>query len=1258
MIVFDQRRLPLDDGSDELANELEYLISDMDDGQPQFADQFYQLPARIEPLFCQKHKYPILRIIMSVLVLVGSCGVFIGMGCYSLFVLKPTPVIDKSYNAFTILNHKASENFDALSLAVKYNQSKFFRVRRSAQNHFSYPNTIQETEQDFLYDQKKSITKRSSGSADYTQSYNVWKMQVIFLAKGGDANIFTKERIRSIHEIEQKIRQHKHYPNFCYRDLSIIGKDPAVDSCNGCAPLNSLLTYFYPSQDSSGQLHYDGFGSNMANIDSAVNMAMTHSGFYYYVDEKANKSNHRSSLLRTEVLFGFPLKGYKDIGASRSQQTELFKDFVITYIDLFSKLSTSQIEVLYGGKEIFDYEVDTTFWNDIKLAAFVLGAVVVFMLVLSFSVWLMFWGTLSIILSFPLALFFYRVVFGIQTLGILNGAAAFVIIGIGVDDVFVFINIFRQSKHLKSSIAKVIHTVKTAGKATFFTSFTTAAAFAANMASSIPAIHQFGLFMSLIVSSCWITVMLIMPPALYLWSLTFARCERRILDSLCGCLPWKKRQHSLPRDVSKFICGDKPVDDGRSEAARSFDNVEEDLDVPMLSIYDTADYIDPNGDDDVPMLIPDPNVNQLDQPTEEPISSDGLMLQSILYKYLALPVIKARWIILGVSTVLLCVSVGLMTQLKPSSKPPQLFQEDTNLQRMLNLKAKLSMIDTLKCPRCSAMYSLKPEEQPQISQRSQVHTTPPDPVKLQTTGKPKPTPKTTVGTPPVTKRTYNPPVSHQYLPSTPVSIQPAETEKITDTPKVSFPVPFPVPSTTLPKITPKTSSTSTHQSHKSPDAGTPDHHPDSPTPQSAPKNLDLCSNHNCKDIKERPLLKSGTDVHVVFGIKGIDRSQLHAEHVVEEFRGTTVFDEKFSTYFKFNKNFLDGLNVLCRICKLIASNSELVLNGSADCIPQEFQAFTARMPDECKNLPVQKKAANRQLQLHLKAVGGSTFDRSGVLWLAFAFESTTSKADSYFSAYGDYRKWEKFINHIRDTELKPDSPLYSMFQTSEFWTKVMMEVVAVSSAIYGLVLSLVICVIAVAVFTGHVVLLLVVLITILKMICMVVGIFYIAGWEMGGVEAVSLSILVGSSVDYCVHLVESYQLASKALPSNLKGDAKKARQWRTSAAVTHIGVSVLSSAFTTIIAAIPLTQTKIQPFRKFGQILALNTTVSIIYAVTVCSSLLSSFAPAFFSATWKSTLKISVATFTVVGLVILTFFVLSTQGIMVPGPNGEPLFSH
>ena len=39
---------------------------------------------------------------------------------------------------------------------------------------------------------------------------------------------------------------------------------------------------------------------------------------------------------------------------------------------------------------------------------------------------------------------------------------------------------------------------------------------------------------------------------------------------------------------------------------------------------------------------------------------------------------------------------------------------------------------------------------------------------------------------------------------------------------------------------------------------------------------------------------------------------------------------------------------------------------------------------------------------------------------------------------------------------------------------------------------------------------------------LVIAVFYVAGWTLGAVEAISLSILVGTSVDYTVHLTENY----------------------------------------------------------------------------------------------------------------------------------------
>ena len=62
---------------------------------------------------------------------------------------------------------------------------------------------------------------------------------------------------------------------------------------------------------------------------------------------------------------------------------------------------------------------------------------------------------------------------------------------------FVFINTFRQSSSITSMRDRMWHTLTAAGKATFFTSLTTAAAFAANIFSSVILSGCFSAFVAL-----------------------------------------------------------------------------------------------------------------------------------------------------------------------------------------------------------------------------------------------------------------------------------------------------------------------------------------------------------------------------------------------------------------------------------------------------------------------------------------------------------------------------------------------------------------------------------------------------------------------------------------------------------------------------------------------------------------------------------------------------------------------------------------
>ena len=46
--------------------------------------------------------------------------------------------------------------------------------------------------------------------------------------------------------------------------------------------------------------------------------------------------------------------------------------------------------------------------------------------------------------------------------------------------------------------------------------------------------------------------------------------------------------------------------------------------------------------------------------------------------------------------------------------------------------------------------------------------------------------------------------------------------------------------------------------------------------------------------------------------------------------------------------------------------------------------------------------------------------------------------------------------------------------------------------------------------------------TIFEILVTLLALFKLFGWKLGIVEAISLSILVGNSLDYCIHLTEGY----------------------------------------------------------------------------------------------------------------------------------------
>ena len=128
-----------------------------------------------------------------------------------------------------------------------------------------------------------------------------------------------------------------------------------------------------------------------------------------------------------------------------------------------------------------------------------------------------------------------------------------------------------------------------------------------------------------------------------------------------------------------------------------------------------------------------------------------------------------------------------------------------------------------------------------------------------------------------------------------------------------------------------------------------------------------------------------------------------------------------------------------------------------------------------------------------------------------------------------YQKWEDFLaNELK--EISREQTLYdkagdlfsSAFQTGEHWVQVNLELVAVYGSIYGILISFSLCSLVVAVLSHNWRIVLAMFLTIMSILFSLLGLFSMFGWRLGIVEAVSLSILVGNALDYCIHLSEGY----------------------------------------------------------------------------------------------------------------------------------------
>ena len=319
------------------------------------------------------------------------------------------------------------------------------------------------------------------------------------------------------------------------------------------------------------------------------------------------------------------------------------------------------------------------------------------------------------------------------------------------------------------------------------------------------------------------------------------------------------------------------------------------------------------------------------------------------------------------------------------------------------------------------------------------------------------------------------------------------------------------------------------------------------------------------------------EVNVVFGIREnyVDRIGSAKSRLADDTSlWRPVFDDKLGTMI-----YTGTAADWARLCSDI-TNSSLVIPGQyAGCMATATALATRVLPGD--------------LPLPTTCIGQAQ-------WISTSFVSSEPKDGSPFAIYNAWLEWDRLINGV----VGRYPFVTSAFPITSQWSSTVYIVLAIQGAIWAIVFSYLTSCAAVILFTSEHRVALITMACILVNLVLVIAGFVLLGWEIGAVEAISFSILVGVSIDYFIHFIEGYRHADATNGVDPASSPADQRLARVQHAMTTVAVPIVSSAFTTGGAAALLCGTKIQPLKRFGEILVLNVFISLLLTLGVTSSLL------------------------------------------------------
>eukprot|EP00928_Gymnodinium_smaydae_P023610 TRINITY_DN19419_c0_g6_i1.p1 TRINITY_DN19419_c0_g6~~TRINITY_DN19419_c0_g6_i1.p1 ORF type:complete len:1724 (-),score=278.13 TRINITY_DN19419_c0_g6_i1:77-5248(-) len=374
-------------------------------------------------------------------------------------------------------------------------------------------------------------------------------------------SILTFDNLLKIAGFERRLRNNSLWLDLC-------NKSDAEDRML-CSPGLSVVGYAMPSLDLAdksivpGQARFDGLGDFQIPIEATVTwIEATDMKELLFPKGFELDSAMETTVIRSAFRFRFPCclatDSVQQQRAVVNEHKGWWLDFVASLIDTFESTPETLVNedgeieeypfrIYFDGHRVEGVQVMDALAKDARLA--IGSALFVFLYVVfhTRSILLSVTGLIIIFLSIPCSYLVFRLISGSPELNVASFLSLFLVVGLGSDMLFVYVDFWRDSKLRRHTILnRVMWTYLYAGKASLATAFTTALSFFANMVSVLKALREFGVFMGLCVMFVWLLVSLIFFPLCVLDERLMQACSKRFgLARGSSSRPGQKRAEGL-----------------------------------------------------------------------------------------------------------------------------------------------------------------------------------------------------------------------------------------------------------------------------------------------------------------------------------------------------------------------------------------------------------------------------------------------------------------------------------------------------------------------------------------------------------------------------------------------------------------------------------------------------------------------------------------------------------------------------------------